>query len=77
MPYIELQVIEAFGAQYTEYRHEPDATDDKPIVAPLTCGQCDYYQSVGTLSQGNCTLLGKARASGDTACPQLTVTAPF
>lgn len=74
---IEIQTVEAFGASYAEYRYEPDEPDDKPIVTPLTCGQCDYYQAGSELSQGNCTLLAIPRASGDTACPQLAITAPF
>lgn len=77
MPNIEIQTIEAFGIAYTEYRYEPQLADDEPIVVHLTCGQCDYYQSDNQLSKGNCTLLRKARCSGDFACPQLTVTPPF
>ncbi len=72
-----VQTIEAFGVSYTEYRYEPEVADDSPIVTPLTCGQCDYYQSGSQLSQGNCTLLTKVRGSSDPACPQLAITAPF
>lgn len=77
MPYTAIQTIEAFGGQYTEYRYEPELADDEPIVARSICGHCDYYKSGKQLSKGNCSLLGKARGSGDTACPQLTVTEPF
>lgn len=77
MLHTEIQTIEAFGGQYTEYRYEPDEPDDEPIATPITCGQCDYYQAGSKLSQGNCTLLRQIRGSGDTACPQLAIAAPF
>lgn len=73
----EIQTIEAFGAQYTEYRYEAELPDDEPMVAPLTCGQCDYYQPGNKLSKGNCTILRKARGSSSLACPQVSVTPPF
>lgn len=74
----EIQTIEAFGVSYTEYRHEAELPEDEPIATSLTCGQCDYYQAGRSkLSQGNCTLLRQLRASGDIACPQLAITAPF
>lgn len=77
MRYREIQTIEAFGVSYTEYRKEPEVPEDEPMVAPITCVQCDYYQSGSQLSRGNCTLLDQAKRSSSLACPQFSLTPPF